>query len=129
MRVLLIDDHAVVRSSLAYLLTTQPDVEVIGEAGDGREGVALTRQLHPDVILMDIHMPVMDGIEATQAIHAEFPTIRIIGLSMFETAEQIDALRAAGAVGYVGKVEQPATLLAALRGETRSLSRARWFRD
>ena len=129
MRVLLIDDHVLVRRTLTHLLNAQPDVVVIGEAGTGSEGVALTRQLHPNVILMDIHMPVMDGIEATQVIHAEFPDLRIIGLSMFETAEQMYAMRDAGAVGYVGKVEQPETLLAAIHGDTRALSRTRWFRD
>jgi DNA-binding NarL/FixJ family response regulator len=128
MRVLLIDDHAVVRRSLAHFLNAE-GVEVIGEAGNGKDGITLTRQFHPDVILMDIHMPVMDGIEATQIIHAEFPDIRIIGLSMFESAEQIDALRAAGAVGYVGKVEAPETLLAALRGDAAALSRGRGFSD
>jgi len=129
MRGLLIDDQAVVRSSLAHPLNTQPGVEVIGEAGNGSEGVAPARQLHPDVILIDTHIPLLDGIEATQIIHAEFPNIRIIGLSMFETAEQIDAMRAAGAVGYVGKVGQAATFLAASHADARSLSRTRWFRD
>ncbi len=124
MRVLLVDDHAVVRKSLAYYLAAQPDFEIVGEAGDGEMAVELARQLHPDVILMEVNMPFMNGIEATRVIHAELPDIRIIGLSVFDPAARMAAMMAAGAAGYVSKAEAPELLLAVMRApaEQRSAS-------
>ncbi len=124
MRVLLVDDHAVVRKSLAYYLAAQADFEIVGEAGDGEMAVELARQLHPDVILMDVNMPIMNGIEATRLIHAELPDIRIIGLSVFDPAARMAAMMAAGAAGYVSKAEAPELLLAVMRApaEQRSAS-------
>ena len=101
LRVLVVDDHALVRRGFATLLAGEPDLEVVGEADNGQRAIELTRQLTPDVIFMDVSMPVMNGIDATRAIHAEFPALRVIGLSMFEDPEQPEAMRQAGAVGYL----------------------------
>jgi PAS domain S-box-containing protein len=114
-RVLLVDDHAVVRQALAQLLQQEPDLIVVGVAADGKAGVNLTQVLQPDVVLMDINMPVLNGMEATQQIHAVCPGVRVIGLSMFETAEQTAAMRSAGIVAYVSKTAPAEELLAAIR--------------
>jgi PAS domain S-box-containing protein len=115
-RVLVVDDHALVRRGFVTLLAGAPDLEVVGEAADGKMAIDLTREMAPDVILMDISMPVMNGIEATRAIHAEFPAARVIGLSALDAAEQSDAMRAAGAVACVNKSDSAEALLAAIRG-------------
>ncbi len=115
MRVLLVDDHAVVRQSLARLLESEPDIEVIGEAADGKTAVALTKALDPDVVLMDISMPGMNGIEATRILRRECPGVNVIGLSMFTAAEQAATLLDAGAVAYVSKADAAETLVAAMR--------------
>ncbi len=115
MRVLLVDDHAVVRKSLAHYLSAQSDIEVVGEAADGEMAVEMARELTPDVILMDVSMPIMNGIDATRLIHGEFPDIRIIGLSVFDPAARMSAMMSAGAAGYVSKAEAPEMLLAVMR--------------
>jgi signal transduction histidine kinase len=117
-RVLLVDDHTLVRQALALLLCQEPDLTVVGEAADGQAAVAQARTLQPDVILMDVAMPGMNGLEATRLIRAACPATRVIGLSMFENAEQAQAMRAAGAAEYVTKSGPVDTLLAALRGGT-----------
>jgi CheY-like chemotaxis protein len=115
-RVLVVDDHALVRRGFVTLLAGAPDLEVVGEAADGKMAIDLTREMAPDVILMDISMPVMNGIEATRAIHAEFPAARVIGLSALDAAEQSEAMRAAGAVACVNKSDSAEALLAVIRG-------------
>jgi PAS domain S-box-containing protein len=115
-RVLVVDDHALVRRGFATLLAGEADLNVVGEAADGQRAIDLARHLRPDVILMDVSMPVLDGIEATRAIHGELPATRIIGLSVFDDPDQPDAMRAAGAVAYVRKNDPPEALLAAIRG-------------
>jgi len=115
-RVLVVDDHALVRRGVATLLAREPDLEVVGEADNGQRAIELTRQLTPDVILMDVSLPGMNGIDATRAIHAEFPALRVIGLSMFENLEQPAAMREAGAVRYLSKSDSAEALLAAIRG-------------
>ncbi len=116
MRVLLADDHALVRQSLARVLNWEPDIEVVGEAEDGRLAVKLAEQLQPDVVLMDVSMPVMNGLDATRLIRAAHPEIRVIGLSMFQHGEQAQPMLDAGAVVYVGKSDAPDVLLNAIRG-------------
>ncbi len=123
-RVLLADDHAVMREGLNRLLVQEPDIEVIGEAADGFQAVELAASLSPDVILMDMSMPKLNGVEATRAIHSDHPDIRIIGLSMFEESERAQALREAGAVDYVTKSGPSSNLIAAIR----ACMTARWAR-
>jgi two-component system CheB/CheR fusion protein len=114
-RVLLADDHAVMRQSLALMLSQERDIEVIGEAQDGAEAVELAGKLKPDVILMDISMPGMSGIDATRSISAAYPEICVIGLSMYEEGERSQAIRNAGAIDYVTKSAPKAHLIAAIR--------------
>lgn len=115
-RVLLVDDHAVVRQGLSMMLSKEPDIEVVGEAQDGWQALELAKRLAPDVVLMDISMPGLNGIEATRIICAELPDTRVLGLSMlYEEGESSEAFRAAGAVGFVSKGAPSGDLLAALR--------------
>jgi PAS domain S-box-containing protein len=114
-RVLLVDDHIVMRQGLSSLLSEHPDIEIAGEAANGEESVQLARTLQPDVILMDISMPMMNGIDATRLIHSEFPHIRTIGLSMYDDAETEMFMRDAGAVGFVNKGAHSDDLVDAIR--------------
>jgi DNA-binding NarL/FixJ family response regulator len=114
MRLLLVDDHGFVRRAL-YMLLDEPDIEIVGEAASGREAVEFTRALQPDVVLMDVSMPDMDGVQATRAIHAEWPQVCIIGLSIHEEDTQAEAMRAAGAMGYVTKTAFHEQLLTVMR--------------
>lgn len=114
-RVLVVDDHAVVRQGLTSLLNNEPDIEIVNEAADGAEALDLSRDLMPDVVLMDINMPGMNGIDATRVIHSEMPGIKVIGLSMFEEAERAAEMRDAGAVSYVAKSAQSSAVAAAIR--------------
>jgi len=113
--VLVVDDHSLARKALVTMLAQEPDLEIVGEAGDGKVAVEMTRALRPDVVLMDISLPVLDGIAATRAIHTACPDVRVIGLSMFDHAEQVQSILAAGAAGYVSKTEAPDMLLKAIR--------------
>jgi CheY-like chemotaxis protein len=114
-RIVLVDDHMVMRQGLASLLRGEPDFEIIGEASDGVSAVSLTHDFQPDVVLMDINMPGMDGIEATRLIHKEFPEIRVIGLSMFADNEQAARMQQAGAVNYLAKSEPAEAIIEAVR--------------
>ena len=116
-RVLLVDDQALVRAGFRALLDAQDDIEVVGEAGDGDEAVALTARLLPDVVLMDIRMPGLDGLGATREIAADerLAGVRIVILSTFDLDEYVfEALRA-GATGFLVKHTEPAELIRALR--------------
>ena len=115
MRVLLVDDHLILRQALSSMLAAEADIEIVGEAGDGKVGVEMTRELLPDIVLMDLSMPVMNGVQATRVIHAAHPDVCVIGLSMFEPGEQGVAMWAAGAMAYVTKSAPPDQLLAVLR--------------
>ncbi|HLF29126.1 MAG TPA: response regulator transcription factor [Anaerolineae bacterium] len=102
-RILIVDDHSVVRQGLRMFLSLDPELEVVGEAADGAEGLRLARELLPDVVLMDVLMPVMDGIAATTAIRRELPDTEVIALtSVLEDASVVGAVRA-GAIGYLLK--------------------------
>ena len=103
LRILLVDDHAAVRNALRQMLDERAHLRVVGEASDGIDAVIEARQLRPDVILMDIMMPNMDGIEATRRIHAELPDIQILGLSMQARSETVHAIEEAGAAGFFVK--------------------------
>lgn len=118
-RLLLVDDHAVVRSGLRMLLETQPDVEIVGEAESGNEAVAKARALEPDVIVMDIMLPDLSGIEATRRIHAEFPRVAIVALTIQEDEQYFFEMLTAGASGYVPKRAAPEDLLTAIRAAYR----------
>ena len=102
-RVLCVDDHPIVREGLAAVIATQDDIVCVGEAGDGQTAIAQYRQLKPDVVAMDLRMPVMGGAEATMQIRKEFPTARIIVLTTYEGDEDIHRALEAGAQGYLLK--------------------------
>jgi two-component system, NarL family, response regulator LiaR len=102
-RVMIVDDHAVVRSGLAAFLTVFEDLELVGQAGSGEEAVRLCRQLKPDVVLMDLVMPVMDGAAATKAIRAECPHIQVVALTSFREEDLVQGALQAGAISYLLK--------------------------
>ncbi len=102
-KVLIADDHRVVREGLAAILKTKDDINVVGEAQDGMEAVEKTKTLMPDVILMDVSMPRMGGVEATRQIKREFPHIGIVALTMYEEQQYIFDLVRAGATGYLAQ--------------------------
>ena len=114
-RVLIADDHPVVREGLAAMLNRRVDMLVVGEAADGAEAVALFRKTRPDVTLMDLRMPVMGGVAAMEAIHAEFPEARFIILTTFDGDEDVFRGLRAGARAYLLKDTPRAELLAAIR--------------
>ncbi len=114
-RILIADDHSVVRQGLRMFLGLDPDLEVVGEAADGAEALRLARELKPDVILMDLLMPVMDGIAATQAVRREVPDTEVLALtSVLEDASVVGAIRA-GAIGYLLKNTEADELRRAIR--------------
>ena len=112
--VLLVDDHTMLRQGLAEHLLHDPEIEVIGEASDGEIAVQKARSLRPDVVLMDVSMPKMSGIEATRIIHEEFPKTVIIGLSMYAEPHRAEEMRKAGASAYVSKSEAAEALVATI---------------
>jgi two-component system response regulator NreC len=114
-RVLIADDHTIVRSGVRLLLQAEPDIEVVGEALNGDEAIALAESLQPDVILMDIGMPVTNGLEATRQIKARFPEIRILVLTMHRSDEYFFEMLKAGASGYILKSAETNDLIHALR--------------
>jgi len=116
MRVLICDDQAIIRDGLAMLLGLEPDIDVVGVAEEGGEAVAALERLAPDLVLMDLKMPGMNGIEATRQIRARFPQVRVLVLTTYDDDEWVfDAVRA-GAHGYLLKDTPRAELLAAVRG-------------
>jgi NarL family two-component system response regulator LiaR len=114
-RVLIADDHAIVRKGIRALLSTKRDIQVVGEAVDGAEAVAQTEALSPDVILMDLVMPKMDGIQATREIAAKGSGARVLVLTSFAADEQVFPAIKAGALGYLLKDSEPQELVQAIR--------------
>jgi len=114
-RVLITDDHAIVRKGIRALLATERDIEVVGEAGDGAEAVAQARALRPDVVLMDLVMPKVDGIEATRRITTELPEVHILVLTSFAADDKVFPAIKAGALGYLLKDTGPNELVQAIR--------------
>lgn len=102
-RIVLADDHEIFRDGFKVMIKKQPSVQLVGEAADGEELIRQTRQLRPDVVITDIKMPVMDGVEATKQLTSEFPEIGIIALSMFDEENLIVEMLEAGAKGYLLK--------------------------
>jgi two-component system, NarL family, nitrate/nitrite response regulator NarL len=120
-RVMLVDDHILFRKGLASLMSARPEIEVVAEASDGKEAVELSSQLEPDLILMDIHMPVCNGIEATRAIRTAQPDMKIVMLTVSDDEEDLYGAIKAGAGGYLLKNLRPESLFEmiqdAVRGE------------
>jgi DNA-binding NarL/FixJ family response regulator len=113
--ILLVDDQPIMRSGLRMRLELEPDLTVIGEAGDGAAAVDLAREKHPQVVIMDIEMPIMDGITATAALRAAVPESAVVVHSLHDDAVTQARARAAGAVAFVGKHRLEAPLFAAIR--------------
>jgi DNA-binding NarL/FixJ family response regulator len=113
--VLIVDDQPLVRAGLRVLLEAEPDIEVVAEAGDGAEAVVLATRLHPEVVLMDIRMPVMDGIEAAAEIARRGLLARVLLVTTFDPADYLDAARQAGAARVLLKDEAPEVLAGAVR--------------
>jgi len=115
LRLLLVDDHGVVRAGLRLFLADQPDLEVVGEADDGASAVERARELGPDVVLMDLQMPLMDGIEATRQIRAARPQTAVVVLTTYTDTASVGKAIAAGAIGYIPKDVPPHELVATIR--------------
>jgi DNA-binding NarL/FixJ family response regulator len=114
-RVLLVDDHAMVRRGLRDFLELHDDIQIVGEAADGSEAIEQARGLHPDIVVMDLMMPGIDGIEATSRIRAELPTVEIIALTSFVEEARVLAAIEAGASGFLLKDAEADELAAAIR--------------
>src|ERR1700704_4625186 len=114
-RVLCVDDHPLIRKGIASILANEPDMALVAEASDGLEAITVFRQSHPDVTLMDIRMPELDGIAATRAIREEFPDARIIALTSYEGDQDIYRALDAGVRGYLLKEAVHAEVLRAIR--------------
>jgi DNA-binding NarL/FixJ family response regulator len=114
-RVLLADDHTILRAGLKMMLNAQPDIEVVGEASDGRQAIAEAQRLLPDVILMDITMPEYNGIEATRQVKRLLPEVRVLVLTMHENEEYLFQVLRAGASGYMLKEAADTELISAIR--------------
>ncbi len=114
-RVLVVDDHTIVRDGIRALLSLTTDIEVVGEAANGREAIEKTRELAPDVVLMDIVMPIMDGLEATRRIHKEFAETKVLVLTQYDEEEYIFSIIEAGAQGFITKMAASSELASGIR--------------
>lgn len=114
-KVLLVDDHDLVRSGIKKLLSDSADIEIVGEACSGVEALKLVEQLKPDVVLMDVNMPEMDGLEATKKIHFKYPNIKVLVLSVHEDDPYPSRVLQAGALGYITKGAATDEMLTAIR--------------
>jgi two-component system response regulator NreC len=114
-RVLVVDDHTIVRDGICSLLGLTPDIEVIGEAANGKEALEALRKLKPDVILMDLAMPIMGGLEATRQITKEFPRIKVVALTQYNDREYVFPIIEAGASGFISKTAASSELASSVR--------------
>ena len=114
-RVLVVDDHTMVRDGICSLLGLTPDIEVVGEAANGREALEVVRKLMPDVVLMDIAMPIMGGLEATRRIHKEFPETKVLALTQYDDREYVFPVIGAGARGFISKTAASSELASGIR--------------
>lgn len=121
-RVLLVDDHQLVRSGLAGLLDAADGLTVVGQASDGAEAVERAREVAPDVVLMDLSMPGVDGVEGTRRLRDEVPEARVVVLTSFSDTTRVQEALAAGAVGYLLKDSEPRDLVAAVRSAAQGYS-------
>ena len=121
--IVLVDDQATVRRGLRMRLTIEADVEVVGEAGSGEAALRLVRSLSPDVVLMDVEMPGMDGIDATAALRAAAPQVAVVILSLCDDARTRARAREAGAAAFVSKYQAKTALLATIRRVVTSIER------
>jgi len=121
-RILLVDDQALFRESLALLLGVQPDLLVVGEAGNGEAALDLVASLRPHVVLMDLRMPILDGVAATRRVRAAHPNVQVIALTTFDDDADVLAALRAGAIGYLLKDVSGETLCAAVRAAARGQS-------
>ena len=119
---MIVDDHPIMREGLARLFDSISDIEIVGEAVNGEEAVELARKLLPDVVLMDMSMPVLNGVDATTILISELPQIKVIGLSMYDESEAGTSMRNAGAVNFLSKTGSPELLIAAIRECSTSIS-------
>lgn len=119
-RVLLADDHRIVREGFSRILSEQPGIEVVGQAEDGLAALEMARSLRPDLIVMDVTMPRMDGVEATRRLKSEFPWVKVIGLSMHMERDMAEAMQNAGAQAYLNKAGPAETLIETIRASTDS---------
>jgi DNA-binding NarL/FixJ family response regulator len=121
--IVIVDDHAVVRRGLRELISTIPECEAIGEAANGEEAIRVVDELRPDIVLMDISMPVMDGVEATRAIMAAHPDTRVIMLTSDSAKSRVLGALEAGAAAYVLKDTEPDRILMRVRSTARTVPR------
>jgi len=121
-RTLIVDDHADFRQRVKEFLASEPEIEVVGEAADGQEAILKARELQPDLVLMDVRMPGINGISATRQLKEEMPEVKVIMLSLFDIDEYRKAALDSGASGYVVKKNLVQELIPAIRGALRSNS-------
>jgi two-component system response regulator NreC len=115
LKVLLVEDHVIVRQGIKALLDEEPDITIVGEAGDGSEGLLLAQKLKPDIVLMDVSLPALDGIQVTRQICDRMPEVRVLMLSMHDNEEYVFRALQAGACGYVLKQSTSTELVLAIR--------------
>jgi DNA-binding NarL/FixJ family response regulator len=121
-RVLVVDDHTLVRDGIRSLLALSSDIEVVGEATNGKDALGKVKRLSPDVVLMDIAMPVMNGLEATRRIRREFPGIRVIALTQYDDSEYVVPIIEAGARGFISKMAAFSELATAIQAVSKGES-------
>jgi len=114
-RVLVTDDHAMVRDGICALLALTGDIEAVAIAANGREALEMVRELMPDIVLMDIAMPIMDGVEATRRIHKEFPKVKVLALTQYDDKGHVFSVIEAGASGFISKTAASSELSAGIR--------------